>query len=79
MEYVLLTHAAQPDYDGLSEQAGEAPVWSPEDVAAMGAFMEAFNWEPAESGELVEARGRSAPVLTRRLHLQRGVPVATFG
>ena len=50
-----------------------------EDFAAMGAFMEAFNKELAESGELVETRGLAAPVLTRRVQLQNGVPVVTDG
>ena len=45
----------------------------------MGAFMEAFNNELAESGELVETRGLAAPVHTRRVRLQDGVPVVTDG
>jgi hypothetical protein len=57
----------------------EEPVWSAEDFAAMGAFMESFNQELAESGELVETRGLAAPVLTRRLRLENGVPVVTDG
>ena len=45
----------------------------------MGEFMEAFNKDLAESGELVETRGLAAPVHTRRLQLQNGVPVVTDG
>src|SRR5207237_3926125 len=57
----------------------DKPAWSAEDFAAMGAFMEAFNKQLAESGELVETRGLAAPVLTRRVQLQNGVPVVTDG
>jgi hypothetical protein len=45
----------------------------------MGAFMESFNAELAESGELVDTRGLAAPVHTRRVQLQSGVPVVTDG
>ncbi|HMH94786.1 MAG TPA: YciI family protein [Streptosporangiaceae bacterium] len=49
------------------------------DYAALGAFMRAFNQELADSGELVETRGLSAPVHTRRMRLKEGVPVVTDG
>jgi hypothetical protein len=57
----------------------EEPVWSAEDFAKMGAFMESLNQDLASSGELVETRALTAPVLTRRLQLQNGVPVVTDG
>ena len=49
------------------------------DFAAMGAFMESFNQELAESGELVDAQGLAAPVHTRRIQLRDGAPVVTDG
>jgi hypothetical protein len=79
VKYMILTYASQLDYDAMAGKAGGSPAWSPEDFAALGAFMEAFNRELAESGELVETRGLAAPVLSRRLQLQRGVPVVTDG
>jgi hypothetical protein len=79
MKYMILTYASQRDYDGMAGKPTEEPVWSAEDFAAMGAFMESFNQELAESGELVETRGLAAPVLTRRLRLENGVPVVTDG
>ena len=79
MKYIILTYASQQDYDAMSGKTGETSAWSAEDFAAMGAFMEAFNKELAESGELVETRGLAAPVLTRRVQLQNGVPVVTDG
>ncbi len=42
----------------------------------MGTFMQAFN---AESGELVETRGLSAPVHSRRVQQREGAPMATDG
>ncbi|MGF1645649.1 MAG: YciI family protein [Kineosporiaceae bacterium] len=79
MKYMILTYASQQDYDGMAGKETDLPPWSPEDFAAMGAFMESFNAELAESGELVETRGLAAPVHTRRLRLADGVPVVTDG
>ena len=79
MKYMILTYASQRDYDGMAGRPAAEPVWSAEDFAAMGEFMEAFNKDLADSGELVETRALAAPVLTRRLRLQHGVPVVTDG
>jgi hypothetical protein len=79
MKYMILTYASQQDYDTLAGRATDKPIWSAEDVAAMGAFMESFNNDLVESGELVETRGLTAPVHTRRVQLQQGVPVVTDG
>ena len=79
MKYMILTYASQQDYDAMSGKPGGKVAWSAEDFAAMGAFMESFNKELAESGELVETRGLAAPVHARRLQLQNGVPVVTDG
>src|SRR5258705_6109153 len=79
MKYRIFTYASQQDYGARGGRATEKPIWSAEDVAAMGAFMESFNNDLVESGELVETRGLSAPVHTRRVQLQQGVPVVTDG
>ncbi len=79
MKYMILTYASQQDYDGMAGRPSDAPAWSGEDFAAMVAFMETFNKELTESGELVETRGLTAPVHTRRLRLQNGVPAVTDG
>src|SRR5207245_5986279 len=70
---------SQQDYVAMSGKHGDKPTWSPQDFAVMGAFMESFNKELAASGELVETRGLTAPVHTRRVQLQDGVPVVTDG
>jgi hypothetical protein len=41
--------------------------------------MESFNKDLEESGELVETRGLTAPVHTRRVGSQDGVPFVTDG
>jgi hypothetical protein len=79
VKYMILTYASQRDYDAMAGRPTEEPVWSAEDFAAMAEFMEAFNKDLADSGELVETRALAAPVLTRRLQLQNGVPVVTDG
>ena len=79
MKYMILINASQRDYDAMAGQPGEQPGWTPEDFAEMGAFMESFNQELAESGELVDTRGLTAPVHSRRIKLRDGVPVVTDG
>ncbi len=79
MKYMILTYASQQDYDAIVGKATDKPTWSAEDFAAMGAFMEAFNKDLAESGELVDTRGLTAPVHTRRVQLREGLPVVTDG
>jgi hypothetical protein len=79
VKYMILLYGSQQDYDAMAGKATDKPAWSAEDFAAMGAFMESFNKDLAESGELVETRGLTAPVHARRLQLQGGVPVVTDG
>jgi hypothetical protein len=77
---MILTYGSQQDYDGMAGRSGPATrVWTPEEFAALGAFMTEFNKELAESGELVETRGLAAPVHARRIRLAEGVPVVTDG
>ena len=80
MKYMILIYGSQKDYDALAGKpaAGE-PGWTPADFAALGAFMESFSQELAESGELVDTKGLTAPVHTRRIRLQDGAPVVTDG
>lgn len=79
MKYIILTYASQQDYDAMAGQPGDGPAWGPDDFARMGEFMQQFTEELAACGELVEARGLSAPAHTRRVRLQQGVPVVTDG
>jgi len=76
---MILLYGSQQDYDAMAGRASDKPVWSAQDFAAMGAFMEAFNKQLVDSGELIETRGLTAPVHARRIKLQNGVPVVTDG
>ncbi|MFI0369724.1 YciI family protein [Actinomadura sp. 1N219] len=80
MKYMIMLYASQRDYDEMAGMvpAGEA-VWTAEDLAAMGAFMEKFNQDLVESGEFVDANALAAPIHTRRFHSRDGVPVVTDG
>jgi hypothetical protein len=80
MKYMILVYASQQDYDALAGNAAAGqPQWSADDFAAMGQFMEAFNKELAESGELVDTRGLTAPAHARRIQLRDGAQVVTDG
>ena len=80
MKYMILINASQQDYDAMTGRpSSEQPGWTPDDFAALGAFMESFNKDLAKSGELVDTRGLTAPAHARRIQLQEGVPVVTDG
>jgi hypothetical protein len=79
MKYMILTYASQRDYDAMAGKPTRDTAWSPQDFAAMGAFMEAFNRELTESGELVDTRALADPVHTRRLQTRSGAAVVTDG
>jgi hypothetical protein len=79
VKFMILTYGSQQDYDELSGKPGERSAWSREDFVAMARFMAELNSELRESGELVETRGLSAPVHSRRVQLREGVPVVTDG
>jgi hypothetical protein len=80
MKYMILMYGSQQDYDAMAGQAAdEQPAWPAADFAAMGAFMESFGKDLAETGELVDARGLTAPVHARRIRLRGGAPVVTDG
>jgi hypothetical protein len=76
---MILLYGSQQDYDVLAGKPTDKPAMSPEDIAAMYAHMESIHKDLAESGELVDARGMTAPAHARRVRLQNGVPVVTDG
>jgi len=80
MKYLILMYGSQRDYDAMAGHAGAGrPAWSAAEFSAMGEFMESFGKDLAESGELVDAQGLTAPVHTRRIRLREGVQVVTDG
>lgn len=79
MKYMIMLYGSQQDYDVLSGKPTDRPPMSPEDVAAMHAYMESIHKDLVESGEFVDARGLTAPVHARRVQLQNRAPVVTDG
>ncbi len=79
MKYMILTFASQHEYQAMTGDGSQEPAWSQEDWAAVGTFMKALNQELLDSGELVETRGLSTPVHSRRVALREGTPVVTDG
>ncbi|MBO3752916.1 hypothetical protein J5X84_43285 [Streptosporangiaceae bacterium NEAU-GS5] len=77
MKYMIMLYASQRDFDNMAGQGAHA--WTPDDFAAMGAFMEKWNQQLVESGEFVDAHGLAAPVHTRRVGQRDGVPFVTDG
>ena len=80
MKYMIMLYGSQRDYDAMAGRpGGDPPPMTPEQVAAMHAHMEAVHAKIAESGELVEGHGLTAPVHARRIRLRKGTPVVTDG
>jgi hypothetical protein len=79
MKYMILTYGSQQDYEALTGQPSSGRAWTQEEWTALAEFMNAFNKELTDSGELVEGRGLSTPVHSRRVRLEEGAPVVTDG
>jgi len=79
MKYMIMLYGSQQDYDVMAGAPSDKPPMSAEDLASMHKYMAEFHQRLAESGELVDAQGLSAPVHARRIQLRKGVPVVTDG
>jgi hypothetical protein len=79
MKYMIMLYGSQLDYDVLAGKPTEKPPMSPEEIAAMHAYMGSYNQKLIESGEFVDARGLTAPVHARRVQLENRAPVVTDG
>jgi hypothetical protein len=79
VKYMIMLYGSQQDYDVLAGKPTDKPAMSADDVQAMYTYMQSFHQKLEESGELVDARGLTAPVHARRVQLQKGVPVVTDG
>jgi hypothetical protein len=79
VKYMIMLYGSQQDYDVLTGKPTDKPPMSADEVAAMHAHMESFHKKLAESGELVDAQGLSAPGQAKRVQLRNRVPVVTDG
>ena len=78
MKYMLMVMGDQASYDAMSGKTGDSP-WTPDHMQAMFAYMSALNDDLAESGELVDAQGLTAPSQAKRVSSKEGVPVVSDG
>lgn len=79
MKYMIMLYGSQQDYDRMAGRPSDKPAMTPEEVAAMHEYMGSFHQKLAESGELVDAQGLTAPVHARRVTVRSGAPVVTDG
>jgi hypothetical protein len=79
MKYMIMLYGSQQDYDSMAGRPTGKPPMSPEQLAAMHEYMGSYHQKLVESGELVDARGLSAPVHARRVRLENRLPVVTDG
>lgn len=62
MKYLVMVQGTQADYEAMQGKGSAGSVaWTQEDVQAMYAFMGALNNDLAESGEMVDGQGLTAP------------------
>lgn len=79
MKYMIMLYGSQRDYDIMAGRATDGPSLTPADFAPMHEFMGVLHRDLAETGELVDAQGLTAPVHTRRIQLREGVVAVTDG
>ena len=79
MKYMIMLYGSQQDYDVFAGKPTDKPPMSPEQLAFVHEYMQKLHQELAESGELVDAHGLTAPVHARRVRVREGAPVVTDG
>lgn len=83
MKYLIMLHASQRDFDMMAGRPNPDPVrnMTPEQLQDLNRFMEEYHQKLSESGELVDARGLTAPSHGRRVTLRKkeGSTVVTDG
>jgi hypothetical protein len=79
VKYMIMLYGSQHDYDMMAGKPSSTPAMTPAELAAMHEYMGTYHQKLVESGELVDARGLTAPVHARRVQLRDGVPVITDG
>ncbi|MCM2390913.1 YciI family protein [Streptomyces albipurpureus] len=81
MKYLVMVQGAQADYDGMGgKSSSHSPAWNEKDLQAMFEYMGAISNDLAESGELVDSQGLTAPAQARHVTVDaEGRPVVTDG
>lgn len=76
---MIMMYGSQQDYDVITGKPTDKPAMSPEEIEKVHEYMRSLHADLAASGELVDARGLTAPVHARRVQLRAGAPVVTDG
>ncbi|WP_247673001.1 YciI family protein [Micromonospora sp. C51] len=76
---MIMLYGSQRDYDAMAGHAADRPAMSAEQVAAMHEHMGRVHQDLADSGELVDAQGLTAPVHARRVQVRAGAAMVTDG
>ncbi|GIJ32743.1 Uncharacterized conserved protein [Micromonospora sediminimaris] len=79
MKYMIMLYGSQRDYDAMAGHGSDRPAMSAEEVAAMHEHMGRVHQDLADSGELVDAQGLTAPVHARRVQMRDGAAMVTDG
>ncbi|ONK13391.1 YciI family protein [Streptomyces sp. MP131-18] len=81
MKYLVMIYGSEAAYNAMSGKPSEGnPAWSEQDLQAMFAHMEAINNDLAESGEVLDGAGLSAPSQARVVSAGRdGTQVVSDG
>ena len=79
MKYLIMMYGTQQDYNMMAGRPSDRPAMSADELAAMHSYMQDFHAKLEASGELVDARGLTAPAHARRVQLENGSPVVTDG
>ncbi|MFY1576843.1 YciI family protein [Verrucosispora sp. WMMD703] len=76
---MIMLYGSQRDYDAMAGNGSDRPAMSAEQVAAMHEHMGRVHQDLADSGELVDAQGLTAPVHARRVQMRDGAAMVTDG
>jgi hypothetical protein len=79
VKYMIMLYGSQQFFDMMAGRPSDVPAMTVEELSSMHKYMEDFHQALAESGELVETQGLTAPAHARRVQLEDGVPVVTDG
>lgn len=79
MKFMILLQASQQHYDAMAGRHSAVPTWTPDDLNAMHAFMNALNDDLRARGELVDGQGLTEPALARRVQRTDDRAIVTDG
>ncbi|NGO69025.1 YciI family protein [Streptomyces boncukensis] len=79
MKYMLMVLGNQAEYDAMEGKSDGSVVWTESTLKAMFDYMGAINDDLAESGELIDAQGLTAPAEAKAVTVRDGRTVVSDG